>query len=147
MLATTPNDDALVTAAKDLEDKALKVESAMFDMKLTGAREDQFRNPVKLWGRLGALNREITEDSADFAPTAQQQEVMKVFSDRLQQIEADFDHLVGTDIAQFNHLMGEHKLGGISVPPASSIKYAPPRERFMPGDLPQGAELPDEGNQ
>ncbi|HVB37224.1 MAG TPA: hypothetical protein VND92_01760 [Vicinamibacterales bacterium] len=145
MLAAAPDEGALVDATKALEDKALKVESAMFDVHLTGAREDQFRNPMKLWGRLGALNREITEDSADFAPTAQQQEVMKLFTTRLEQVESDFNHLVATDVAGFNHLMQQHKLGGISVPPASAINYAPPRERFRPGDLPQGAELPEEG--
>jgi photosystem II stability/assembly factor-like uncharacterized protein len=145
MLTASPDQAPLVEAAKALEDKALKVESTMFDVNLTGAREDQFRHPIRLWGRLGALNREITEDSADFAPNAQQQEVMKLFATRLQQIETDFDHLVDTDVAAFNRLMQEHKLGGISVPPASAIKYAPPRERFLPGDFPAGAELPGEG--
>ncbi|HVC18759.1 MAG TPA: hypothetical protein VNE16_01675 [Vicinamibacterales bacterium] len=148
MLEKSPQPHAVVDAVRSLEDKALAVESAMFDVHLTGAREDQFRNPIRLWGQLGALNREITEDSADFAPTTQQRAVLQQFSGRLEQIQTSFTQLIDRDVAAFNKLMREHQLAGISVPPASAIRYAPPFRRFAPGDLPQGAEPPEgPGNQ
>jgi photosystem II stability/assembly factor-like uncharacterized protein len=146
MLGTAADNQALVKAAHDLDAKALKVESTMFDVHLTGAREDQFRNPIQLWGQLGTLNREITEDSADFPPTSQQEEVMTIFTGRLQQIDRDFNALVTNDVAAFNRLMQDHHLQGISVPPASSIQYAPRPRHFVPGDLPIGAELPESGS-
>ncbi len=146
MLGGSPSDQALLEAARDLEAKTVKVEGTMFDVHLTGAREDQFRNPIQLWGQLGTLNREITEDSADFAPTSQQQEVMTQFTERLQAIANNFSHLVDSDIAAFNHELDQHKLQGISVPPASSIRYAAPPERFIPGDFPIGAEPPESGS-
>ena len=96
----------------ELEDKATKTEAPMFDIYLTGAREDQFRNPDQLWEWLATLNREITEDSADFAPTEQQLEVYKMLTEKLQAVQAGFDTLCKKDVAEFNSVMQQNKLAG-----------------------------------
>ncbi len=142
LLGSNPQQAALVKAAKELADKTVKVEGTMFDVHLTGAREDQFRNPIQLWGHLGTLNLEVTHDSADFAPTEQEIEVYKAFSSQLQTIQSDFGRLMNTDVAGFNNLMLRNKLAGISVPPASALTFAPALHSFA-GDYPAGADVPD----
>ena len=52
-----PGDSAaaeLLAEAKAVEEAAIQVESNLFDIYLTGAREDAFRNPMKLYGRQGS---------------------------------------------------------------------------------------------
>ena len=145
LLGASPQQAQLVSAAKELEDKATKTEAPMFDIYLTGAREDQFRNPDQLWEWLATLNREITEDSADFAPTAQQTEVYKMLTEKLQAVQAGFDTLCKKDVADFNSVMQQNKLAGISVPPASALTFAP-AQRSIFGDFPVGATLPESPN-
>ncbi|MBT3479075.1 MAG: hypothetical protein HOA15_02260, partial [Candidatus Marinimicrobia bacterium] len=62
--------------------------------KLTGAREDAFRNPNKIYGRLAALGSDLTRYGADFRPTNQQVEVYKILSDRLNKQQAAFKLLL-----------------------------------------------------
>tara|TARA_B100000929_G_scaffold65711_1_gene50109 strand:- start:670 stop:1506 length:837 start_codon:yes stop_codon:yes gene_type:complete len=77
--------------AYEMDRKLYKVESNLFDVKLTGAREDAFRNPNKLYGRLAALGSDLTRFGADFKPTNQQVEVYQVLSERLQQEKVNFN--------------------------------------------------------
>jgi photosystem II stability/assembly factor-like uncharacterized protein len=141
MLGSHPQQAQLVAAARDLEDKATKTEEPMFDVYLTGAREDQFRNPDQLWEWLATLNREITEDSADFPPTEQQLEVYKMLTEKLKSVQAGFDALCKRDVQAFNRAMRQNDLAGISVPPAAALTFAPP-QRSMFGDFPIGADAP-----
>jgi len=145
LLGSNPQQAQLVAAARGLEEKATKTEAPMFDVYLTGAREDQFRNPDQLWEWLAALNREITEDSADFAPTEQQLEVYKMLTDKLKSVQAAFETLSTKDVAEFNGLMQQNKLAGISVPPVSALTFAPV-QRSIFGDFPIGAQLPENPN-
>ncbi|MGB6877515.1 MAG: hypothetical protein WBD87_15930 [Candidatus Acidiferrales bacterium] len=145
MLGTNSQQAQLVKAAKDLGAKAAATEAPMFDMYLTGAREDQFRNPDQLWEWLATLNREITEDSADFPPTEQQMEVYKMLAEKLNSVQAGFDTLCKKDVPEFNSIMRQNDLAGISVPPASALTFAPP-QRSIFGDFPVGAELPENPN-
>ncbi|MGH9392821.1 MAG: WD40/YVTN/BNR-like repeat-containing protein, partial [Terriglobales bacterium] len=59
---------------------ALAIESKLVDVHLTGAREDQFRHPDQLWAQWATLNHEISDDSADFAPTAAQRAAFARFA-------------------------------------------------------------------
>ena len=77
--------------AYEMDRRLYKVESNLFDVKLTGAREDAFRNPNKLYGRLAALGSDLTRFGADFKPTNQQVEVYQVLSERLQQEKVNFN--------------------------------------------------------
>lgn len=81
-------------AARDMDVRLYEIESHLFDVKLTGAREDAFRNPTKIYGRLSALGSDLTRYGADFKPTNQQVEVYEVLSDRLKKQQAAFDVLM-----------------------------------------------------
>ena len=84
-------------AARDMDARLYEIESHLFDVKLTGAREDAFRNPTKIYGRLSALGSDLTRYGADFKPTNQQVEVYQVLSDRLKKQQAAFDILMEDD--------------------------------------------------
>ena len=81
-------------AAYKMDRKLYEIESNLFDIKLTGAREDAFRNPNKIYGRLAALGSDLTRFGADFKPTNQQVEVYQILSDRLQKQEIIFDEVM-----------------------------------------------------
>ena len=81
-------------AANKMDRKLYEIESNLFDVKLTGAREDAFRNPNKIYGRLAALGSDLTRFGADFKPTNQQVEVYQILSDRLQKQEIIFDEVM-----------------------------------------------------
>ena len=84
-------------AARDMDVRLYEIESHLFDVKLTGAREDAFRNPTKIYGRLSALGSDLTRYGADFKPTNQQVEVYEVLSNRLKKQQAAFDILMEDD--------------------------------------------------
>ena len=77
--------------AKKMDRRLYEIESHLFDVKLTGAREDAFRNPNKLYGRLAALGSDLTRFGADFKPTNQQVKVFELLSNRLQKQEQNFN--------------------------------------------------------
>ena len=77
-----------------MDRKLYEIESNLFDVKLTGAREDAFRNPNKIYGRLAALGSDLTRFGADFRPTNQQVEVYQILSERLQKQEIIFDEVM-----------------------------------------------------
>ena len=84
--------------------KALAEEVAgkLYDIHLTGAREDAFRSPIKLYGRLSALASDMNGSGIDFRPTDQQGEVKEVLNDRLENAIEQFDKLINEDIQKFN---------------------------------------------
>ena len=109
-LAAQLRDSSLVTdsAAKrmagladSLDRRVVQVEGALFDVYLTGAREDAFRNPMRLYGRLAALQSDMAENGADFAPTAQQLAVHDVLTRQLGEAAARFADLITKAIPQF----------------------------------------------
>ncbi|MFB6273147.1 MAG: glycosyl hydrolase, partial [Salinibacter sp.] len=84
----------LRAGAADLVDRAVAVEHQLFDVHLTGAREDAFRNPNKLYSRLSALLYEVSQASDDYPPTDQQREVFDVLRERLKKARADYRRLL-----------------------------------------------------
>ena len=68
-----------------LYEEATLVSAQLYDIHLTGAREDAFRAPMKLYGRLSALASDINGNGVDFAPTEQQHGVYQVLRERLDQ--------------------------------------------------------------
>ncbi|HET7249164.1 MAG TPA: hypothetical protein VFI79_04915, partial [Gemmatimonadales bacterium] len=110
-LTTQLRDSALVTdtAAKRLavladsvERRAVAAEAMLFDVNLTGAREDAFRNPMQLYGRLAALQSDVAENGADFAPTAQQLAVNDVLAQRLAQATERFTDVVTKQVPRLS---------------------------------------------
>ncbi len=85
-----------------LKKVADEVAGTLYDIHLTGAREDAFRSPMKLYGRLSALASDLNGSGIDFKPTNQQVEVADVLDGRLSKVKEIFQNLVDKDIAQFN---------------------------------------------
>jgi hypothetical protein len=85
-----------------LKAAAEEVAGKLYDIHLTGAREDAFRSPIKLYGRLSALASDINSSGIDFRPTDQQGEVYEVLDERLQAAIEQFDELINNDIQEFN---------------------------------------------
>ncbi|GAB5553040.1 MAG: hypothetical protein Sapg2KO_26310 [Saprospiraceae bacterium] len=92
--------------AKALHDALTEVASQLYDINLTGAREDSFRNPMKLYGRLSALASDLNSSGIDFPPTDQQVAVYDVLKERLDKAQASYDQ----QMAQLAQLNAKHKL-------------------------------------
>jgi len=74
----------------------------LFDVHLTGAREDAFRNPTQLYERLAALQSDVAENSSDFAPTSQQAAVHDLFRQRIADASARFADFMAKDLPAFS---------------------------------------------
>lgn len=88
--------------ARQIETKATSIASKLYDIQLTGAREDAFRNPMMLYGRLSALASDLIGKGADFPPTNQQVEVKGILKERLKKVVSDLETLIENDIESFN---------------------------------------------
>jgi photosystem II stability/assembly factor-like uncharacterized protein len=143
MIQPDPRHATVAKAAAQLTQKNLTVEGDLFDLHLAGAREDAFRNPMRLFGRFSALNRDVTDSSADFAPTDQQLAAYQFLAGNLRADEAAFHQLVSQDIVAFNRLLQKNNLGGISVPQVFP-KFMPAGPRFFGSPHPNGQSQPSE---
>jgi hypothetical protein len=95
-------DKSLVAAAKSLDAKATSLAGQLYDIHLTGAREDAFRNPVQLYERLLSLASDISGSGIDFRPTNQQGEAYTGFAGKLKKVQAEFKTVLEQDIPTFN---------------------------------------------
>jgi photosystem II stability/assembly factor-like uncharacterized protein len=92
----------LAAQADSLDNKGRAVEGLLFDVHLTGAREDAFRNPMQLYGRLAALQSDVSENSADFAPTTQQVAVHQLLAQRVADASVGFQDFMAKQLPAFN---------------------------------------------
>ena len=76
-----------IEKAMALSKTAQSIAGSLYDIHLTGAREDAFRSPMQLYGRLSALASDLTGHGIDFKPTDQQREVQAIFNKRLKVVE------------------------------------------------------------
>ncbi|MEH6761733.1 MAG: glycosyl hydrolase [Maribacter arcticus] len=88
--------------SQELRTVAETIIASLYDIQLTGAREDAFRSPIKLYGRLSALASDIGAFGADFKPTDQQREVYAIFNKRLKDVDAKFKKFIDVDIKKLN---------------------------------------------
>jgi hypothetical protein len=79
-----------------LEDQVYQLESGLFDIMQTGARQDNFRNPVGVLERFLAIGKELLMASGDHPPTAQQVEVYNLTTQKLASTIAAHKKLMGT---------------------------------------------------
>ncbi|MDH5597990.1 MAG: glycosyl hydrolase, partial [Cyclobacteriaceae bacterium] len=101
-LTKTLKDPAEKQEAEKLLKLAESIAGKFYDIQLTGAREDAFRNPMRLYGRLSALASDINGSGIDFPPTSQQVEVKEILSERLQEARKELDEMIQKDIKDFN---------------------------------------------
>ena len=97
-------DDVVLAAADSLEDALLAVEGRLFDVHLTGGREDAFRHPMQLYGMYLEIMREV-DGSGDHPPTDQQNEVHDLLRGRLMDAQAGFNDVMGPKLETFNQLL------------------------------------------
>ena len=88
--------------SQELRKVAETIIASLYDIQLTGAREDAFRSPMKLYGRLSALASDIGGYGADFKPTDQQREVYAIFNKRLKDVDAKFKKFIDVEIKKLN---------------------------------------------
>jgi hypothetical protein len=105
---------ALYHATEAFHAKLLDVEGRLFDIHLSGSREDAFRNPMKLYGRLSALASDVGANGADFAPTEQQIGVHDVLRQRLDEASHLMDALLSSDLRSLNARLAEKNAPVIS---------------------------------
>ncbi|TLF46432.1 WD40/YVTN/BNR-like repeat-containing protein [Maribacter aurantiacus] len=96
--------------AEELRAMAIAIAGSLYDIHLTGAREDAFRSPIKLYGRLSALASDIGGFGADFKPTDQQQEVYAIFNERLKEVDAKFKKFITVEVEQLNSRLKQSEL-------------------------------------
>jgi hypothetical protein len=96
-----------IKEAERLASIAVGISAQLYDIHLTGAREDAFRSPMKLYGRLSAVASDLSASGIDFAPTDQQGEVYDVLNERLMKAKESFDTLMEEDVVQFNQKLNK----------------------------------------
>jgi photosystem II stability/assembly factor-like uncharacterized protein len=81
---------------------ATALEGRLVDVNLTGAREDSFRNPMRLYGRFSALASDVDWKGADFVPTVQQRQVHDVLTDRFEEARDAIQAFIDGELNQLN---------------------------------------------
>lgn len=99
-----------IKKAEQLRSMAEAIAGSLYDIHLTGAREDAFRSPMKLYGRLSALASDITGNGVDFRPTNQQGEVYSIFNKRLKDVDDKFKTFMKVEVNNFNSQLKKSEL-------------------------------------
>ena len=72
------------------EQEVYAIEKQLFDLHMTGARMDVFRNPARILERLLAISTESQTQGANYAPTSQQKLVYQALSQQLKKLETNY---------------------------------------------------------
>ena len=91
-----------IKKAEQLRLSAESISGALYDIHLTGAREDAFRSPMQLYGRLSALASDITAQGVDFKPTDQQRDVYAIFNKRLKDVDIKLKKFMEVEVKILN---------------------------------------------
>jgi hypothetical protein len=89
-------------------------EGHLFDVYLTGAREDAFQHPVRILGRLAVLLKAV-EHSADYPPTDSDVAVYRLLAHEIKQARERLHVIVETQVAPFNRRLASQGLSGVIV--------------------------------
>ncbi len=93
--------EAFVKEIDAVEKRVLAIEGKLYDLALTGAREDAFRTPNQLYEKLASVGSDIAASSADFRPTDQQGEVYGMLRTQLDGLKVQFAQFVNGDLTAF----------------------------------------------
>lgn len=85
-----------------VEKRVIAIESKLYDITLTGAREDAFRTPNQLYEKLASVGSDVAASSADFRPTDQQGAVYGMLRTQLDTLKGQFSQLVANELAAFS---------------------------------------------
>lgn len=95
------------------EKNATELSAQLYDIHLTGAREDAFRNPMQIYERLQALASDAGANSADFKPTNQQREVFSVLNERLQKVQNEYNTRISPAWGRLTPNLQKKKTGSL----------------------------------
>ena len=93
--------EAFIKDIDAVEKKVLGIEGKLYDVALTGAREDSFRSPNQLYEKLASVGSDVSASSVDFRPTDQQGAVYSMLRTQLDGLKKQFGDLVANDLAAF----------------------------------------------
>jgi len=94
--------DSVRAEVERLNAMAIELEGRLVDVNLTGAREDSFRNPMRLYGRFSALASDVDWKGSDFVPTMPQREVHQVLTDRFEDAKQAIQDFFDGELARLN---------------------------------------------
>jgi hypothetical protein len=80
-------------ASLAMDKKILDLEKQLFDVHLTGARMDIFRNPAQILERMLSIGKESMTNGADFPPTTQHQAVFNALKAKMKEVENEYNKL------------------------------------------------------
>ena len=96
-----PDAEAFLKDIDAVEQRVIAIEGKLYDIALTGAREDAFRTPNQLYEKLASVGSDVSASSADFRPTDQQAEVYGMLRTQLEGLKGQFKEFVAGDLAAF----------------------------------------------
>ncbi len=99
-------------AGKTLEEELIELEMRLFDVRLTGARQDTLRWARRLYARLTSLAGYIT--GTDDRPTDQSREVLEMLRSELEDYRRQMVAIT-EDLATFNRLLNDRGIEPIAV--------------------------------
>jgi hypothetical protein len=111
-LGTDDASKPLRKTADDLGEQLAGIEGTLLQLKLTGRGQDDCRWAPMLLQKVEYLFSQL-DSNADFPPTTQQTAVQEELKQRGGKAAADFQQLVGKDLAAFNAMLREHNIGNI----------------------------------
>jgi hypothetical protein len=113
-LGTDETSKPILKSMDDLEKKIAGIEGSLLQLKLTGRGQDDCRWAPMLLQKVDYLFNQLNSN-ADFPPTTQQIAVQEDLSQRGQKAVTDFQQLLNVDLAAFNAMLRDHKIGNIYV--------------------------------
>jgi photosystem II stability/assembly factor-like uncharacterized protein len=116
MKATVASDSTrkdIATNADSLDLKLRLVERRLFQTRVTGHGQDDVRWPARVAEQLQYLADQL--QASDYAPTASQKQVAQLLHDQMQQAKAEFDKVMNTDVAGFNTMLQQKKVGNVII--------------------------------
>jgi photosystem II stability/assembly factor-like uncharacterized protein len=113
LLADDESGKAIRTSAADLEQKLLKIEERLFQVRVTGRGQDALRWPSQIVEKLLYLADGVS--LADFPPTQEQLDVHQLLSDRLRAVRTELGDTVAKDLSGFNELLRQKNVQNVIV--------------------------------
>lgn len=112
-LATAPPGSSVRTLAADLEQRASRIEDAVYQVR-NRSPKDPLNYPIRLNNRIAALQESVEE--ADARPTRQAREVFEQLSGELEVHEGNLRTLMDTDLVALNRMLARARLETVKVP-------------------------------
>ena len=109
--AEKAKNETITSAGASLRDKLSTIEEDIYQVR-NRANEDPLNFPIKLNNQIAALERVV--QTGDNPPTAQDYEVFKILTGRLEAIRARYDDALKVDLEHFNELLKSHELAEIN---------------------------------